>query len=224
MEDFLRCLRCVLPGAFANADLLRGLHVPPFPGFGQDGKVPGRYAHLVELKKSVRERAWAFYAAAPGTVTQSNSGGAGGVGRSAAMAVKVPRRDSGTVRLVDTSQPAATTATADAGPSATQSTTGNAGASQEIMTTIAVAAAEHVSTGTAMDVENTSSGTAVDTTIVSEVTDGEGGTARKGPTRFTLSGARSAGRLSVTHKRQRLGRVAQGFGVFHVGGDGSESD
>lgn len=55
-----------------NGNML-GLAVAPLPGFGILGKVPTRFAHLVELKKSVREKAWAHWLAAPGLVTHNTS-------------------------------------------------------------------------------------------------------------------------------------------------------
>lgn len=71
-----------------NGNLL-GVPVPPFPGFGVGGKVPGRFANLVTLKMSVREKAWQHWQTAPGVVTHlthlrnlkasaARSGGAGG--------------------------------------------------------------------------------------------------------------------------------------------------
>ena len=55
-----------------NSNML-GLAVAPLPGFGILGKVPSRFAHLVELKKSVRDKAWAHWMAAPGLVTHNTS-------------------------------------------------------------------------------------------------------------------------------------------------------
>lgn len=53
--------------------MLLGLAVAPLPGYGVQGKVPARFAHLVELKKSVRDKAWTHWTAAPGVATH-NSG------------------------------------------------------------------------------------------------------------------------------------------------------
>lgn len=50
-----------------------GLAVAPLPGFGILGKVPARFAHLVELKKGVRDKAWTHWMAAPGLVTHNTS-------------------------------------------------------------------------------------------------------------------------------------------------------
>eukprot|EP01032_Pedospumella_encystans_P016544 gene16544-18873_t len=59
-------------GMHLNGNML-GLAVAPLPGFGILGKVPSRFAHLVELKKSVRDKAWAHWMAAPGLVTHNAS-------------------------------------------------------------------------------------------------------------------------------------------------------
>lgn len=58
----------IISGMQMNGNVL-GLAVPPFPGYGVSGKVPGRYAHLVALKMSVRDKAWQLWQTAPGVVT-----------------------------------------------------------------------------------------------------------------------------------------------------------
>ncbi len=63
---------CFKTGMHLNGNML-GLAVAPLPGFGILGKVPARFAHLVELKKSVRDKAWAHWMAAPGLVTHNTS-------------------------------------------------------------------------------------------------------------------------------------------------------
>ena len=129
--------------------LLRGMHVLPMPGFGLAGKVPGRYAHLVQLKKSVRERAWAHWLATTGTVNQntvhksnksktttSNSTG------------KSSRRDGPTIRL-----PGATSSTTAA--TATATTTGGKPIPTNPQTTISTHTepTELSTTNTAMEVD-----------------------------------------------------------------------
>jgi hypothetical protein len=161
-----------------NNNLMRGMQVAPLPGFGAAGKVPARYAHLVELKKSVRGRAWAYWLAAPGTVTQNTRA----AGSKSVASSKSGKRDSGTIRITSTARTASSSSTA-AGDGASGTAAASSGSAQ---------AAEDC--GARMDVENTSA----DVNIIPASADcyvagGSGDSAVHAPqkvkTSFTLGGA-----------------------------------
>ena len=129
--------------------LLRGMHVPPMPGFGLAGKVPGRYAHLVQLKKSVRERAWAHWLATTGTVNQNTMHKSNKSKTTTSNSTgKSSRRDGPTIRL-----PGATSSTTAA--TATATTTGGKPIPTNPQTTISTHTepTELSTTNTAMEVD-----------------------------------------------------------------------
>jgi hypothetical protein len=185
-------------GAPVNANLLRGLHIPPYPGFGQGGKVPGRYGHLVQLKNSVQERAWAHWLAAPGTVTHATAAQAARAG-----STKGPHSSSATGRRESSGSTIRLTGPAPARETAP------ATSAEAVPGAVAAATAGDEPHATAMDVEEPPQ-------AVAAVEEFVGAAAKVAPARVAFLAVAPAA------KRRRM-RLLQGRGAGLFGSGGAEN-